>query len=342
MITMNRLSARILIGAAAAALSLGVCAAQAASKAPPKPSGFPNRPINLVVAYPSGGGMDITARTLAAQLERVTGYDFRVQNRGGGGGLVGNTYVARQARPDGYTVGILANPSFFVGILMRGAHFSKNDIVPIAGINFEPVLWTVRADSELAKDGFKGVIDKAKSDPGNVKIGVIPKNPFDFIAHIVQQQKDVKFNIVPFSGGKPSIVALLGSNVDVSSNYYSEVANYIDAGKLKAIAVADTKRASNLPDTPTLPELGVDVAGHTWGAVRFAAVPADTPKDRRDYLSYLIMKTLSQEETRKAFEKVGIHVEAVGAEAVQKQYNNGYEAVRAYLKDAGMLKLEGK
>lgn len=339
---MNRLTARALIGAASMMLSLGMCTAQAASKAPPKPSGYPNRPINLVVAYPSGGGMDITARTLAAQLERVTDYEFRVQNRGGGGGLVGNTYVARQAKPDGYTVGILANPSFFVGILNRGAHYKKDDIVPIAGINFEPVLWTVRSDSELAKDGFKGVIEKAKSDPANVRIGVIPKNPFDFIAHIVQQQKDVKFNIVPFSGGKPAIVALLGGNIDVSSNYYSEVANYIDAGKLKAIAVADTTRASNLPDTPTLPELGVDVAGNTWGAVRFAAVPADTPADRRKYLSYLIMKTLAQEETRKAFEKVGIHVKAVGVEAVQKQYDDSYEAVRVYLKGAGMLKLEEK
>lgn len=127
----------------------------------------------------------------------------------------------------------------------------------------------------------------------------------------------------------------------MSSNYYSEVASYIDAGKLKAIAVANTRRVHNLPDTPTLPELGVQVAGNTWGAVRFAAVPANTPKDRREYLSYLIMKTLGQEQTRKAFEKVGIHVEAVGMDAAQKQYKDAYKAVRTYLKEAGMLKHEG-
>lgn len=334
----NHITAGALIGAVSIALSLGMSTVQAAPKCPHKPSGYPSRPINLVVAYPPGGGMDVTARTLAVQLERVTDYEFRVQNKAGGGGLVGNTYVARQAEPDGYTVGILANPSYFIGILYRGAHYAKDDIVPIAGINFEPVVWGVRTGSDLAKVGFKGVIKKAKSSPGSVKIGVIPKGPFDFIAHIVQRQKGVKFTIVPYQGGKPSLVALLGGNIDVSSNYYSEIQNYIKAGKMKAIAVANTERYPNLPNTPTLPELGVDVAGNTWGAVRFAAVPAGTPKAHRQYLGCLIMKTLSQERTQKAFEKVGIHVVPLGVETAQKHYNNAYKAVRAYLKDAGMLK----
>ena len=98
---------------------------QSVKAEPPKPANFPNRPINFVVSYPAGGGMDITARTLAAQMERVTGYQFRVQNRGGGGGIIGNTFVAKQAKPDGYTVGILANPTLIINILGQGAHFAR-------------------------------------------------------------------------------------------------------------------------------------------------------------------------------------------------------------------------
>lgn len=310
-----------------------------ATQAPPKPANYPDRPINLVVSYPAGGGMDITARTLATQLERVTGYQFRVQDRAGGGNIVGNTYVARQAKPDGYTIGILANPSFFIDILNRGAHFKKDDISPIAGINFAPAMWVTRTDSPLGKLDFKGIIKKAKQNPGSIKVGVIPRSSFDFVAHIIEKQKHVKFTIVPFQGGKPSIVSLLGGNINVSSNYYSEVESYIKSGKLKPVAVANTKREKELPNTPAMSELGINIAPNTWGAVRFAAVPKGTPEAIQKYLSYIIVKTLKQKQTQKAFAKVGINVEAMNMDQEQKAYEGSYQAVKNYLKQAGMLKL---
>lgn len=310
-----------------------------ANQAPPKPKGFPNRPINLVVSYPAGGGMDITARTLAAQLERVTGYQFRVQDRAGGADIVGNTYVAREAKPNGYTIGILANPAFFLDILNRGAHFKKSDITPIAGINFAPAMWVVRTKSPLAKLGFKGIIAKARKDPGSIKIGVIPKSAFGFVAHIVEREKDIKFTIVPFQGGKPSVVSLLGDNINVSSNYYSEVESYIKSGKLTPIAVANTKREKELPNTPAMGNLGMKIAPNTWGAVRFAAVPANTPKAIKKYLSYLIVKTLNQKKTQEAFRKVGINVEPLDMQKEQTAYDASYQGVKNYLKQANMLKV---
>jgi len=332
---------RLAIPSAVAGLALlsAVALPASASQAPPKPANFPNRPINLVVSYPAGGGMDITARTLAKELERVTGYQFRVQDRAGGGNIVGNTYVARQAKPDGYTIGILANPSFFLDFLNRGAHFNKDDITPIAGINFAPAMWVVRKDSPLGKLGFKGIIKKARKNPGSIKIGVIPKSSFDFVAHIIQNQKNVKFTIVPFQGGKPSVVALLGGNINISSNYYSEVESYIKSGKFKPIAVANTKREKELPDTPAMSELGIDIAPNTWGAVRFAAVPKGTPKKIEKYLSYIIVKTLKQKQTQKAFAKVGINVEALDMAQEQKAYDGSYKAIKGYLKQAGLLKM---
>ncbi len=124
---------RTIAAVAAGCLLATAFVSQALSADPAKPANYPNRPINFVVAYPVGGGMDITARTLASEMERVTGHQFRVENRGGGGGIIGNTHMAKQTQPDGYTVGILANPTLFMNILNQGASFKKEDFEPIAG-----------------------------------------------------------------------------------------------------------------------------------------------------------------------------------------------------------------
>ena len=315
-----------------------VLASQSAKAEPAKPADFPNRPINLVVSYPAGGGMDITARTLAAQMERVTGYQFRVQNHGGGGGIIGNTYVAKQSKPDGYTVGILANPTLIINILGQGAHFAKNDIEPIAGITFAPVIWVVRAKSKLGNMDFKQIIAYAKKHPDELKAGVIPNASFDMATRIVAKQTGAKFTIVPFQGGKPAVVALLGGNIDMSAIYYSEVDQYVKAGTLKVVAVADNTPVPQAPHAPTMKALNINMASSTWGADRFACVPKGTPKDRKDYLGYLIQKTLADPKTAEAYKKVGIIIAPKTAAQEQKAYDDAYVAVHDFLKEAGKLK----
>jgi tripartite-type tricarboxylate transporter receptor subunit TctC len=189
---------------ASACLLASALVSQPANAQPAKPADYPNRPINFVVSYPPGGGMDITARTLAAQMERVTGYQFRVENRGGGGGIIGNTYMATQAKPDGYSVGILANPTLIINILKQGAHFKKDDLEAIAGITFAPVAWFTRTASQFGKMDFNQILAYAKNNPEKVKVGVIPNGSFDMATRIVERHKGVKFTIVPFPGGKPS------------------------------------------------------------------------------------------------------------------------------------------
>lgn len=321
-----------------ACLLASALVSQSANAQPAKPADYPNRPINFVVSYPPGGGMDITARTLAAQMERVTGYQFRVENRGGGGGIIGNTYVATQAKPDGYTVGVLANPTLIINILKQGANFKKDDLQAIAGITFAPVAWFTRADSQFGKMDFNQILAYAKTNPEKVKVGVIPNASFDMATRIVEKQKGVKFTVVPFPGGKPSVVALLGGNVDISAAYYDEVDQYLKAGTLKALAVADNSPAPQLAGTPTMKELNIPMASGTWGADRFVAVPKGTSKEIKDYLAYLIQKTLADKQTRDAFEKVGIELQAKTMAEEQQRFDESYAAVREYLKSIGELK----
>ncbi|MBO0904056.1 tripartite tricarboxylate transporter substrate binding protein [Jiella sonneratiae] len=322
---------------ALAPLAFGLMAPSARAEDAAKPDNFPTRPISLVVSYPAGGGMDITARTLAKEMERVTDNQFRVENHGGGGGIVGNTYVAKQARPDGYTVGVLANPTMFMNILKQGAEFTAKDVEPIAGINFEPVIWVVRADSEFGKMDFKGILDYAKENPGKLKVGVIPNASFDMATRIVAKQSGADFNIVPFPGGKPALVALLGGNIDMSAIYYSEVAQYIEAGQMKVLAVADNEPLAVAPDAPTMKDLGIEMASGTWGADRFAAVPKGTDPAVKAYLASLIAKTLADEETKKAFEAVGVELAPKSMDEQQTRYDESQAAVHDYLEQNGEL-----
>lgn len=307
-------------------------AADAAS--PGKPADYPNRPISIVVAYPPGGGIDLTARTLATQMERVTGLQFRVENRPGGGTIVGNTYLAKQAKPDGYTLGLVSNPTLSITIVDQGAPFTKDDIQPIGGITFAPVVWLSNTESKIGKMDFKQIVAYAKEHPGELKVGVIPNGAFDIATRIVAKQLGVKFTIVPFQGGKPAAVALLGGHIDIAANYYDEVGQYIDAGNLRALAVSDNAPLPQLPGTPTMKDLGVKMASATWGADRFVGINAKVDPGIKAYLGDLIEKTLKDEETRKAFEKVGIALIQQTAAQEQTLYNDAYDAVNEYFTEA--------
>lgn len=300
-----------------------------------KPAGYPDRPIDFVVPYPPGGGVDLTARTLAAQMERVTGFQFRVENRAGGGSVIGNTYVAKQAKPDGYTVGVLANPTMAISVVDKRAPFGKEDLKPIAGITFAPALWLSRTKSKIGGMNFSQIIAYAKKHPGELKVGVIPNGAFDIATRIIEKQLGVQFKIVPFQGGKPAAIALLGGNIDIAANYYDEVAQYIKAGKLKPLAVADNTPAPQLPGTPTMKDLHIKMASGTWGADRFVAVSSYVSNGIGNYLASLIEKTLADKQTKQAFEKVGIELIPQTAAQEQQHYDDAYSAVRDYFASNG-------
>ena len=295
------------------------------------PKDYPNRPIEMVVVYPAGGGMDVTARTLAQESERVLGDKFRVQNRTGGGGIVGHTWLAKNTAPDGYTVGVLANPFLALDILVRDAPFKAEDFTPIAGINFTPVLWVTRTDGPLGKLDFPQLIDHAKSQPSGLKIAVIPNNVFDFVASIVERNAGIKLTHVPFQGGKPGVTALLGGNVDIASAFYEEVEPYIKAGQLKAIAVSDQKRFAALPDVPAMGELGIKIDEGVWGASRFVTVPPATPQAIQKKLEEGFLKVMKDPQAIKKFQAAGISLTPTDAQTTRDTYQRSMKVIADFL-----------
>lgn len=318
----------------AGAAAIFVVAGTVDALAVDKPANYPNRPINLVVPYPPGGGVDLTARTLAAQLERTTGLQFRVENRPGGGSVVGNAYVAKQASADGYTLGVLANPTMAISVVGGKAPFTKDDLEPLAGITFAPAIWLSGTKSKISGMGIKEVIAYAKAHPGELKVGVIPNGAFDIATRILEKQSGVQFTIVPFQGGKPAAVALLGGNIDIAANYYDEVAQFVKAGDMKPLAVADNAPLSQLPGVPTMKDLGIKIASGTWGADRLVAVRPQVSNDIKAYLASIIHEALHDKQTEAAFEKVGIELIPLTAKEEKERYESSFEAVSDYFKDA--------
>lgn len=316
-----------------AAAALAVTGAQAQTK----PADYPQRPIEMVVVYPAGGGVDITARILAQESERILGHQFRVQNRVGGGGITGHTYLAK-APADGYTLGVVANPFLLLDFMMREGQFDQNDFDPLVGINFSPVAWVVRTDSPLGKMDFNGVITEAKKKPGAIKIGVIPNNTFEYVTEFVEKSKGVKFAHVPFQGGKPGVTALLGGHIDLTNAFYEEVEQYVRAGTLRVIAVSDSKRFSKLPDVPAMTEVGVPLAGGTWGAARLIVTPKGTSPEIRKYLEASFLKVLKDPKTVEAYNKVGATVDATDTATTKRVYGEAVNAMQSFLKESGRKK----
>ncbi|MDM0029764.1 Bug family tripartite tricarboxylate transporter substrate binding protein [Variovorax saccharolyticus] len=257
-----------LIGMAAAALLVG---APAAAQEP-----FPTKPITMVVPFPPGGVADIAARPIAEAMGRYLKQPVVIENKGGAGGGIGMSQVAK-AKPDGYTV-LMALSSVVVLpeadiILQRKPMFELSQLKPIARFTADPVVLVVQADSPWKDFGqFRAAL---RAKPGGYSFG--SSGNYGTMHVPVEQMKaatGTSMLHIPYTGAGPALVALLGGQVDAVATGPSTVAGQIQAGKLRALAQWGEGRIPTLPEVPSLKELGVPVTYSQWTGV---FVPASTP-----------------------------------------------------------------
>jgi tripartite-type tricarboxylate transporter receptor subunit TctC len=272
-----------------------------------KPEDFPRKPIELVVVYPAGGGMDVTARILAKHLEKYVGTKCIVVNKTGGAGMVGHTYLATAAKNDGYTVGVLANTILSDDLLRAKGAWSYKDLEPLAYLNFTPVTWIVNTDSEYKDYSLKQIVDYAKGNPNQLKIAIVKDIVFEFVVIKTELVTGAKFNKIPFQGGAPGITALLGNHVDVANAFIGEAKSNLDAGTVRPIGVAGPTEYPYLKGVPTFNEvLGTDDI--LFGAWRYVGVPKGVNEERKRFLEAAIQMTLRDPECIKDYDKTGIDV----------------------------------
>ena len=238
---------------------------------------YPAKSITLVVPFPPGGVADIVGRPFADALSRELKQPVVIENKPGAGGGIGMGVVAK-AKPDGYTL-LLALSSISIlpeadKVLGRAPLYQLDQFTPIARLTADPTVLAVRADSKW--QSLQEFIDDARKRPGAITYGSSGNYgtmhmPMEMFAH----SAGVKLLHVPFTGGGPAVVALLGGQVDALSTGPSTVLQHVKAGKARVLASWGDHRLASLPDVKTLSESGYDAVFFQWSAL-FA--PAGTPE----------------------------------------------------------------
>ncbi len=265
---------------------------------------FPTRPITLVAPFPPGGVADLTARPVAAAMEKVLKNPVGVVNKTGAAGAVGMQFVAT-SKPDGYTL-LLALSSISIipeadKIFGRQPAFTVDQFAPIALISADPTILVVRAESPWKT--AKEFIEDAKKRPGQISFsssGVY--GTLHMAMELLSHAAGIKMRHVPFGGAGPALNAILGGHVDALASGPSVVIPQIKAGKLRALAGWGDKRVASLPDVPTFKELGYpDAEFCIWAGV-FA--PKATPEPVQAKLRDAVKAAVAEPEFKGAMDKL--------------------------------------
>ena len=258
---------------------------------------YPARTVTLVVPYPPGGGVDAMARVVADRLSVALGQQVVVDNRGGGSGLVGTRAVVKAA-PDGYTLllghtgSISINPSLYV----NAGFDPRKDFSAIGLIASMPVV--LIAHPSFPARSIADVIALAKKEPGKLNVGTSAVGTGGYMsAESFKSVAGIDVAIIPYKGTAGVMNDLLGGHVPVAFGVIPPALGNLQAGKLRAIAVASPTRTALLPDTPTFAESGMpgfEAVLH-YGLL----APAGTPKPIVDRLNAELRRLAANDEVKK-------------------------------------------
>ena len=264
---------------------------------------WPNRPVNIVVPFPAGGGTDAFARPLFANMSKTTGRQFVIDNKGGAGGTLGAGLAARAA-PDGYT--------FFMGAVHHAIAPSMypkldyqldSDFIPVGLIASVPQVIVVNPQRVPVAD-LKGLFDYLRKNPGKLNYGSAGNGTSHHLAgELFKLQTKTFITHIPYRGAGPALQDLIAGQVDMMFDGLASSASHIKNGRIKALAVASPQRAPGFPDVPTSTEGGVptyQVA--TWYGLW---APKGTPQAAVDAMTAELKKALGSDELKTAWAGLG-------------------------------------
>lgn len=270
---------------------------------------FPSKPVRLVVPFPAGGAMDSIARILVQPLGRAFGQNVIVDNRPGGGTVIATEMVARSPA-DGHTVLLMAN-SFTINPAVRSRlpYDTLKDFTAVSRLATVPVIFSVHP-SVPAKT-FKELIALARARPGELTYATPgPGTNQHLIGEMLKSMARIDITHVPYQGGAPATMAVIGGHTSVLVINVTESAPHIQSGKLRALAVTSLERFGAFKDVPTVAESGFPgYEATTWfGAV----VPAATPREAINRLSADVVRALQLPEVRDGLGKQGLSAAGTG------------------------------
>jgi len=272
------------------ALALAVIAGHASAQ-----SAYPSKSIRILVPFPAGGSTDFVARGIGQKITEAWGQQVVLDNRAGAAGIVATEIVAKAA-PDGYTllmnsVSHAANASMYSKL----PYDTLRDFAPIILFADVPIILVVR--SQFSANSVADLISLARAKPGQLNFAAGGVGASSHLAgELFRSMARIQWQTVQYKGGAPTLVDLLGGQVDLTFSPIASSIQHVKAGRLKALGVTSSKRVPLLPDSPTIAESGVPgYAASAWYGV---VAPARVPRDIIQKLNREINALLKNAEFR--------------------------------------------
>lgn len=295
-------------GLALAGLGSGVVATALAQATP-----FPSKPLRVIVPFGAGGIADLTIRAVAAEMSKGLGQSIVVDNRPSAGGIVAGEAVAK-ADPDGHTLLLMSNGTAVSAGLFKSLPFdAQRDFAPISLLGTFDIALIAPENSRFRNVGE--LLAFARANPGKLNVGSINVGSTqNLAAELMQFAAGIDFQVVPFRGTPDVISALRGGNIDAAVEILGPMMGQINARALKALAVFGERRASRLPDVPTLREAGVTGSvASSWNAL---AAPTRTPPAVIARLNREVQTALASAEVKARLAELGVDAQPSTPEAL--------------------------
>ncbi|HCA25826.1 MAG TPA: twin-arginine translocation pathway signal [Pseudomonas sp.] len=295
---------------------------------------WPDRPVHLIVPYPPGGNVDLTARIVADRMQEHYGQPFVVENRPGAGGMIAGAYVAK-ADNDGYTLFVAPNgPVLFSPLIFgRDTYNWREDFAPIGSITFTSLV--LQVNSKLGVNNVDELFALAKQDPDALNMaspGVGTQN--HMVSELLQRSVGAEWSTIQYSGNAPATTDLLGGHVDFNFDQLTVAKQYLESEQLQRLAVTSANRLPALPDVPTLVELGYeDAVAETFTGL-FA--PAGTPQDILNDLSSSLTEMLGNDDVIARFDTMGAEARAMRRDDFNAYLASNYEKWSRVIEEANI------
>ena len=269
-------------------------------------SGYPQKPITLVVPYAAGGGTDTGNRILAKYAEKHLGQPIVIQNVEGGGGEIGFSQMLR-SKPDGYTIGAATLGHITLTVMRTASYDIVKDVQPVSLIVSDPTTLVIRADDSRFSS-IEDIVKYAKENPNKFTVGTSGAGSSDHFSLLaLSKAAGVQMKPVHFGGASEAKAAFLGGHVDAFLPSYGEAKQLLTDKKIKMIAVATDERFEEIKDVPTFKEKGLNVLN---SSIRGLAAPKGTPKEVLEKLA---------DSFKKATEDPGFKEEMQGKDGLTRK-----------------------
>lgn len=267
-------------------------------------TGYPERPLRVIVPFAAGGAVDIIARLIGQGLSDNWGRPVVVDNRGGSGGTIG-MHLAARAAPDGHTMvlGSIGSVAFVPALYSKLPYDPQKDLLPISLVATQPFVMT--AHPSLPAGSLKEFIALAKSRPNEIRYGSGGSGGSSHLGtELLQLMTGISLVHVPYKGLAPAITAQLSGEIHVQLVGVALVLPHIKSGKLKAFAVSGAKRSRVVPELPTISEAGVP--GYEFDVWYGMLFPAGTPRVILKKANEEVVRLLNSPAVEKRFATMGL------------------------------------